>query len=94
VPTAPAPRQARRTEKRRRLSFNDKAELTALPDRIDVLERQREAVYAPLGDPAPLRDGAAIVSAKQRLAALDAEIADAMARWEALETLAAESEAS
>jgi ATP-binding cassette subfamily F protein uup len=93
VPDPPAPRPARRTEKRRRLSFNDKAELTALPDRIDVLERQREAVYASLGDPATLRDGAAIIAAKQRLAALDVEIADAMARWEALETLAAESEA-
>jgi ATP-binding cassette subfamily F protein uup len=91
---APAPRQARRTEKRRRLSYNDKAELTALPDRIDVLEREREAVYASLGDPAMLRDGAAVVTAKQRLAALEAEIAEAMARWETLETLAAESEAS
>jgi ABC transport system ATP-binding/permease protein len=91
---APAPRQARRTEKRRRLSYNDKVELTALPDRIDVLEREREAVYASLGDPAMLRDGAAIVAAKQRLAALEAEIAEAMARWEPLETLAAESEVS
>jgi ATP-binding cassette subfamily F protein uup len=90
----PAPRPARRVEKRRRLSFADRAELTALPDRIDVLEREREAVYASLGDPALLRDGAAVVAAKQRLAALDVEIAEAMARWEALETMAAESEAS
>jgi ABC transport system ATP-binding/permease protein len=90
----PAPRPARRTEKRRRLSFSDRAELTALPDRIDRLEREREAVYASLGDPAMLRDGAAVVAAKQRVAALDGEIAQAMARWETLETMAAESEAS
>ena len=87
----PTPRAPRRTEKRRRLSFSDKAELTALPDRIDALEREREALYASLGDPAFLRDGAAVVSAKQRLETLDAEIAELMARWEALETMAAES---
>ena len=87
----PTPRAPRRTEKRRRLSFSDKAELTALPDRIDALEREREALYASLGDPAFLRDGAAVVSAKQRLETLDAEIVEWMARWEALETMAAES---
>jgi ATP-binding cassette subfamily F protein uup len=85
-------RAPRRTEKRRRLSFNDRAELAALPDRIDAMEREREAVYASLGDPALLRDGSAVVAAKERLATLEADIQQATERWEMLETLAAEAE--
>ena len=81
-----------RTEKRRRLSFSDRAELAALPDRIDAMEREREAVYASLGDPALLRDGSAVVAAKERLATLETDIEQATARWEMLETLAAEAE--
>ncbi|HEU4631658.1 MAG TPA: ATP-binding cassette domain-containing protein, partial [Gemmatimonadaceae bacterium] len=79
-----------RPERKRRLSFRETAELAALPDRIDTLERERDALYASLADPALLRDGAATAAAKARLAALDVEIAEATERWEALETIAAE----
>jgi len=87
---APPPREAK-TAKKRRLSFKESQELAALPERIDALEREREGVYGSLADPAVLRDGRAAGAASERLAALDAEIAAALARWEALELLSAES---
>jgi ATP-binding cassette subfamily F protein uup len=77
-----------KTERKRRLTFAEVKELSELPDRIDALERERNAVYASLADPALLRDGAAVAAAKARLAALDAEIATLTGRWEALETVA------
>jgi ATP-binding cassette subfamily F protein uup len=78
------------TAKKRRLSFKETGELAGLPDRIDALERERATVYASLSDPAVLRDGSAVVAATSRLASLDAEIAELIQRWEALETIAAE----
>ena len=44
-----------------------------------------------MADPVFLRDGAAVAGAKARLAAIDAEITKLTERWEALETIAAES---
>ena len=85
---APAEREAR-GEKRRRLSYKESKELEALPERIEELEREREGLYASLADPEFLRNGTAVVEAKSRLAAVDAEISGAMDRWEELETLAA-----
>jgi ATP-binding cassette subfamily F protein uup len=76
--------------RRRRLSFRETAELAQLPDRIDTLEGERDALYALLADPAVLRDGAAAAGHRARLAALDAELAAAAARWEELETIAAD----
>jgi ATP-binding cassette subfamily F protein uup len=78
-------------ERKRRLSFKESQELAMLPDRIDALERDREALYASLADPALLRDGTATAAARGRLDALETELAAAVARWEALETIAAES---
>jgi ATP-binding cassette subfamily F protein uup len=80
----PSPTKA----KKRRLTFKETSELAALPDRIDALERERETIYASLGDSAVLRDGSAVVAAKARLAALDHEIAALIQRWEELETVA------
>jgi ABC transport system ATP-binding/permease protein len=85
----PAPEKATREVKKRKLSFKERAELDALPEQIDAREREREAVYASLADPALLRDGAAVVEAQGRLAAILAEIETLIARWEELETIAA-----
>ena len=74
--------------KKRRLSFKETTELAGLPDRIDALEREREAVYLSLSDPALLRDGAAVAQARARLTSLETEIGALTERWEALETLA------
>ncbi len=89
-PKRPAPTPAPQKTKKRKLTFKETHELAALPDRIDALERERETLYASLGDAATLRDGAAVVAAKARLAELDAEIPELIARWEALETIAAD----
>ena len=77
-----------RTEKKRKLTFKETNELASLPESIDALERERDAVYASLADPAVLRDGAAAASAKARLAELESEIARRLARWEELESIA------
>ncbi len=76
--------------RKRRLNFKESSELKVLPDRIDEKEATRDAVYALLMDPAVLSDGAAASLAKSRIAALDAEIAELTARWEALETILAD----
>lgn len=76
--------------RKRRLTFKEKSELESLPSEIDKHERSRERIYASLADPAFLRDGAAVVKAKIQLDEIDAELAGLMARWEDLETIAAE----
>jgi ATP-binding cassette subfamily F protein uup len=86
---APPPKQ--RPVKPRKLTFREQAELAALPDRIDELERERQRLYDSLGDPAVLRDGAAVIDAKTRIAAVEHELDGAIQRWEALETIAAQS---
>jgi ATP-binding cassette subfamily F protein uup len=91
-PPAPS-RPDRGAERPRRLSFREARELEALPARIDALESERDRLYADLADPALLRDGAATAAAKARLAELDDELASLMARWEALETIAAGADA-
>jgi len=84
----PAALPARRKEKPRKLSFREQKELDALPERIDALEQERASLYAQLSDPSFLRDGSAVVACKARLDAIDAESAEAMARWETLEAIA------
>jgi ATP-binding cassette subfamily F protein uup len=85
-PAAPAARRS----KKRRLTFDERRELDTLPERIDVIERERERLYARLTDPAVLRNGPATAEARGRLEAIEPEIRELTARWEALETIAAE----
>ncbi|HEY4303181.1 MAG TPA: ATP-binding cassette domain-containing protein [Gemmatimonadaceae bacterium] len=84
-PLAQAPRAA----KKRKLTFKETNELAALPSRIDEREREREGIYASLSDTAFLRDSAAVIAANARLAAIDAELEQFLARWEELEMIAA-----
>ncbi len=87
---APVAAAAPKATKARRLTFKEKAELETLPDAIDALEQERESLYGKLADPNFLRDGAAVIAVRARLEVLDAEIAAKSARWEELETIAAE----
>jgi ATP-binding cassette subfamily F protein uup len=87
VRTRPAPHV--RAERKRKLTFRETSELASLPDSIDALERERDALYASLADPAMLRDGVATAAGKARLGEVETEIARLLARWEELETLAA-----
>jgi len=83
---APAPAKA----KKRKLSFNETKELADLPARIDALDAERQRLYAVLADPAVLRDGAATTEARAALERVERESEAAIARWEALETIASE----
>ncbi len=93
------PKPARKVEpqaqpsraKPRKLTFKETNELAALPGRIEESERERERIYASLSDSSFLRDGAAVVDAKARLVALEAEIDQLIGRWEELETIASAS---
>jgi hypothetical protein len=71
--------------------MKERAELESLPDEIDAREREREATYLSLADPAVLRDAGAVSDARARLAALEEGIAALTARWEELATIEAES---
>jgi ATP-binding cassette subfamily F protein uup len=70
----------------RKLSYKEQREREALPARIEALEAERDALQASMTTPAFYQQGAeAIAAAGARLAALEAELAAAYARWEALE---------
>ena len=86
---ATPPAKAPRAPKPRRLTMKERGELESLPDAIDAKEREREAIYASLSDPAVLRDGSAVLDARERLDRLTTEIEALVARWEELETIAA-----
>ena len=84
---APEPKAATRPAK---LSFNEKRELEALPERIAALEDEQTALHARMADPALYQDAPQeVTQIKARLEALDGEIEAAMLRWEALESRAA-----
>jgi ATP-binding cassette subfamily F protein uup len=85
-----APVAAAKQTKKRKLSFKEATELAALPGRIDEREIERAAIYASLSDAALLRDGSAVLQVQSRLSAVEREIGELIARWEALETIAGE----
>jgi len=97
APVEPAERKAatpkdkpRPAAPQKKLSFNEKRELDALPDRISALEAEEASLQARLADPA-LYQGAPeqVTDLKARLDALAGEMEAAMLRWEELETKAA-----
>ena len=73
-----------------KLSFNEKRELEALPDRIAALETEQTALQARMADPAIYQQAPQEVPRiTARLDALESEIQAAMERWENLESRAA-----
>ncbi|MBM3391554.1 MAG: ATP-binding cassette domain-containing protein [Betaproteobacteria bacterium] len=90
---APAPEKRTAAERKRetrpkaRLSFREARELETLPDRIATLETEQASLHARLADPALYRGTPEEArSLNERLSALDVEIAQAMRRWEELES--------
>lgn len=72
----------------RKLTNKERAELDALPARIEALEKEQAELTAKLGDPAFYKTaGAKFGEVKARLDAVEAEHAAAFARWESLEAL-------
>ncbi|NMG45232.1 ATP-binding cassette domain-containing protein [Aromatoleum toluvorans] len=86
----PAPAAAKpAAAKSGKLTFNEKRELDALPDRIAALEAEQTSLHARMADPALYQQAPQEVARiKARLDELEGEIEAALVRWEALESRA------
>jgi ATP-binding cassette subfamily F protein uup len=72
--------------KRKKLSFKEKREMEVLPGKIESLELELHELHATMADPSFYKqDRAAIAQTKSHLEQLEAALATAYARWEALE---------
>jgi ATP-binding cassette subfamily F protein uup len=81
---APAPARAPAAPKAK-LSYKEQRELDGLPARIEALEAEQKALQAQLADPATYaRDAQAVPALHARHEALEAELMQALERWEAL----------
>jgi ATP-binding cassette subfamily F protein uup len=86
-PAAPAEKPA--APRSGKLSYNEKRELEALPDRIAALENEQTALHARMADPALYQSAPhEVAQCKARLAAIEAELEMLLLRWEELETRA------
>ena len=86
APDAGASGAAATPAPKRRLGFKEQRELEALPGRIDALEREMAALTEALSAPDfYARDGAAQAAHHARMAALQAGLDAAFARWAELE---------
>ncbi len=90
APTAPAlppPVDPPSAAKRRRLGFREQQELAALPGRIEALEAESGALAESMADPALFAgDPRRAQALGERMAALQAELEAAYARWASLES--------
>ena len=68
-----------------RLSFNEQRELAQLPARIEALEQEQANLQTEMARPEAYGDAAAAKARSARLKVLEEELAQAYARWEALE---------
>ncbi len=86
-----APAEPKREVPRRadKLSFNEKRELAALPDKISALEEEQAGIHQRLADPALYQQaGHEVAELKARAEAIEGELEQALLRWEALESRA------
>lgn len=75
-------------ERPRRLTFKERQELDVLPGQIEALEDEQGRLYREMADPAIYQQrGDQVTQMAARLAAIEAELADAYARWEALDAV-------
>ncbi len=83
---APVKAQQAVPEKAKKRSYKDQRELDSLPATIEALEAEQEALHARMGEATFYQqEAAAITATQQRLAAVETELEQAYARWEALE---------
>jgi ATP-binding cassette subfamily F protein uup len=69
----------------RKLSYKEQRELDALPGRIEALEAEQAALAARLADPALYaKDLQSVPALQARHADIDAELLQALERWELL----------
>ena len=74
--------------KTRRLSYKEQRELESMPDKIQRLEVEQSTIQTAMSDANWFtRDPAQASAGLERLQSLAAELAQAYARWDALEAL-------
>ena len=84
-PARPEPRQSP-PQRTRRLTYKERRELEALPQRIESLEAELGELHQLTGPPAFYRQAPAeIIRVKSRLQSLQNDVAEAYRRWEELE---------
>lgn len=71
----------------RKLSYKEQKELEGLPERIEALESEQQALHQVMSDPASYRNGTNIAGLKEKLEQLELELGDAYRRWETLEDI-------
>jgi len=89
--TAPRAPRRRRNARPRRISFSERREMEALPERIEVLEGRIAALHEKLADPAFYREPSPVIAgARRALGEAEAELEGAFERWSDLERRAGE----
>jgi ATP-binding cassette subfamily F protein uup len=77
-----------RTQKPRKLSFKERAELETLPETMEFLEKEQKQLYDDMADPAFYQEsGTAVAQAKNRLVEIENKLNKLYARWEELEMI-------
>jgi ATPase components of ABC transporters with duplicated ATPase domains len=69
----------------KKLSFKEKRELESLPERIEELEKEHEAINLQMADPAFYQKTGFITETKKRIGIIEKELAEHYKRWEELE---------
>ncbi len=88
--TPPAkPVRPRQPQEKRGLTYMERAELAAMPDKIDQLERRQRAMHEAMMDPAFHKQASAeLARSAGELAEIENELATLYCRWEDLEARA------
>ena len=77
-----------RSQKPRKLTFKERAELEALPAALELLEKEQRQLYDDMADPAFYQgDSSAVPQAKKRLLEIDSKLKELYVRWEELEII-------
>jgi ATP-binding cassette subfamily F protein uup len=74
-------------EKVRKLSYKEKQELSALPDKIEKMETELKQIHESMADPAFYKKANEAAAAGARATELQKQLKDAYARWQELESL-------
>ena len=82
----PSPKSKPAAAAKKKLGYKDQRELAQLPGQIEQLETEQQSLHEQMSDPAFYQSpSTTIAAAKQRLATIEAELAQAYTRWETLE---------
>ena len=91
APSEVKPLKREKNRQKVKLSYKEERELEALPERIESLEGEQSELHETLAAPETYQDPELDVGALQaQLERVEAELDEAMERWETLETLKAE----